>query len=185
MNKTKISLYRRVCDKQDVEILYDARKALQHKEEIDNAKLEFEEWERKERNKHGVISFVLFCVFCTICFLVLYNKIDSSHLIAPALIFVFVMAFREISLDSRIAMKRPSTQYTPDVEYYLATDGKEVLKIEINPDYELLPTVSVITENPDHSTTKSEFDFKGVVKTDLKRTVLNINEGTVYTAYCR
>lgn len=78
---------------------------------------------------------------------------------------------------------KPSDKYTPDIEYYLASEGKQILSITVEPTFDWLPSVQIVAENEDHSTTKTEIDFRVVERTDIPNIILDVNEGVVYVPY--
>ena len=55
--------------------------------------------------------------------------------------------------------------------------------ITVEPTFDWLPSVQIVAENEDHSTTKTEIDFRVVERTDIPNIILDVNEGVVYVPY--
>lgn len=172
MGKTKVCLNN---GKLRYDIIYDASKVLQHKQEMDKAILDFENSE-KIKSILYVLSIVAFSTIYVVLSYFGLKKIVFS-IVIPLTIIVGTVLY--LSCMHTV----PQKTYTPDIEYYLATEGKRILNITVNTMSEYLPPVRIITENADHSTTETEIDFKVVKKTDLRQIVLDVNAGVVYIPY--
>lgn len=182
MNNVKVRLGNRFgFIESGIETIYDAEKTKQHKQEIDDTVAAYETKTQEQNKFNRIIGICLVVIFVVL--LIATNgaswviAVGFSSCIPIALYVGFSQWLNDIN--------KPSDKYPPDVEYYLATEGKRVLSITVEPTFEHFPSVCIVTENTDHSTTKTKIAFKVVEKTDLHHIVLDVNEGVVYVPYDR
>lgn len=164
-----------------IDIIYDAEKALQHKHEMDKAISDYEKWEKKQDKTKLALGLFLFAVFCVA--LVVFDNKEAVFAIACA--GAILVGFAATAWNNYVKIGRPPEEYTADIKYFLATEGKRILRITVDPTPVCFPSVRIVTENADHSTTKTEIFFKVVERTDLHQIVLDVNEGVVYVPYER
>lgn len=164
-----------------VKTVYDADKAKQHKQEFDSAVAKFEE-EATKRDKHQLVAGI--CAAIVFMGALVVTKM-ASWVIALGLVSCILIRLYEGISQWLEETYKPSDKYTPDIEYYLATDDKRVLSITVEPPFSTYSFVRIVTENADHSIAKTEIVFKVVEKTDLHHIVLDVNEGVVYVPYDR
>ena len=162
-------------------IIYNAEKALQHKQEMDDAIATYEAKIQKDE-KRDTITRICLVVFGGIL-LIATNM--AGWAIAVVFSVCILIEIPTVFTSWLTNIYKPSEKYTPDIEYYLASEGKQILSITVEPAFDWLPSVQIIAENTDHSTTETKIDFSVVERTDLQNIVLDVNEGVVYVPYER
>ncbi len=163
----------------EINIIYNAKKALQHKQEMDDAVAAYKAKIQKDE-KRDTITGICLAVFGAI--LLIATKM-ASWAIAVVFTGCILIATHKVFTSWLTDIYKPSDKYTPDIEYYLASEGKKILSITVEPTFDWLPSVRIIAENADHSTTKTEIEFRVVERTDLQNIVLDVNEGVIYVPY--
>lgn len=162
-------------------IIYNAEKALQHKQEMDDAIATYKAKIQKDE-KRDTITRICLVVFGGILLI-------ATNMVGWAIAVVFsvciLIEIPTVFTSWLTDIYKPSEKYTPDIEYYLASEGKKILSITVEPAFDWLPSVQIIAENADHSTTETKIDFRVVERTDLQDIVLDVNEGVVYVPYER
>lgn len=162
-------------------IIYNAEKALQHKQEMDDAIATYKAKIQKDE-KRDTITRICLVVFGGILLI-------ATNMVGWAIAVVFsvciLIEIPTVFTSWLTDIYKPSEKYTPDIEYYLASEGKKILSITVEPAFDWLPSVQIIAENADHSTTETKIDFRVVERTDLQDIVLDVNEGVVYVPHER
>lgn len=162
-------------------IIYNAEKAFQHKQEMDDAIATYEAKIQKDE-KRDTITRICLVVFGGIL-LIATNM--AGWAIAVVFSVCILIEIPTVFTSCLTDIYKPSEKYTPDIEYYLASEGKKILSITVEPAFDWLPSVQIIAENADHSTTETKIDFRVVERTDLQDIVLDVNEGVVYVPHER
>ena len=160
-------------------IIYNAEKALQHKQEMDDAIAAYKAKIQKDE-KRDTITGICVVVFCAIL-LIATNM--AGWAIGVGFTVCVLIEIPTVFMSWLTDIYKPSDKYTPDIEYYLASEGKQILSITVEPTFDWLPSVQIVAENEDHSTTKTEIDFRVVERTDIPNIILDVNEGVVYVPY--
>lgn len=160
-------------------IIYNAEKALQHKQEMDDAIAAYKAKIQKDE-KRNTITRICLVVFGAIL-LIATNM--AGWAIAVGFTVCVLIEIPTVFTSWLTKIYKPSDKYTPDIEYYLASEGKQILSITVEPTFDWLPSVQIVAENEDHSTTKTEIDFRVVERTDIPNIILDVNEGVVYVPY--
>lgn len=164
-----------------IETIYDAKKAEQHKQQIDDTVVAYETKIQEQDKLHRIIGICLAVVFA-----VLLIATKGAFWVVAVGFTVGILTALYVGFSQWLdSTSKPSDKYPPDVEYYLATEGKRMLSVTVEPANKYFPSVCIVAENADRSTTKTEIDFKVVEKTDLHHIILNVNEGVVYVPYER
>ena len=181
MKDTKIRLGTRYgFIETDIEIIYDVEKAKQHKQQIDNAVIKFKE-KKKKREIKETITIICALIIATIMIITkMANLLIIIGIISILPIIIYYLCSR---LNEYIC--EPNNDYSSDIKYYLATENKKILSITVEPMFDYWKNVRIVTENKDHSTNKTELNFKIIEKTNLNHIILNVNEEVVYVPYER